>query len=133
MREAQRPQSVAQTTCVASACGRYQGEDSQYHIGTPTSRSRSVRSRVCSASSVPARNARMSDGRVLSRSEERRVGKECVSTCRSRWSPYHYKKKTKKNDVNRTHVPYKILYLETSIKYKLQQRRAEYTKKSTTQ
>src|SRR3546814_7475118 len=26
-----------------------------------------------------------SDGR----SEERRVGKECVSTCRSRWSPYH--------------------------------------------
>src|SRR3546814_14547052 len=29
------------------------------------------------------------------RSEERRVGKECVSTCRSRWSPYHYKKKNK--------------------------------------
>src|SRR3546814_1140175 len=27
--------------------------------------------------------------RVLRRSEERRVGKECVSTCRSRWSPYH--------------------------------------------
>src|SRR3546814_13632671 len=25
----------------------------------------------------------------LDRSEERRVGKECVSTCRSRWSPYH--------------------------------------------
>src|SRR3546814_4565594 len=23
------------------------------------------------------------------RSEERRIGKECVSTCRSRWSPYH--------------------------------------------
>src|SRR3546814_20483004 len=28
------------------------------------------------------------------RSEERRVGKECVSTCRSRWSPYPYKTKT---------------------------------------
>src|SRR3546814_11577055 len=28
------------------------------------------------------------------RSEERRVGKECVSTCRSRWSPYHSKKAT---------------------------------------
>src|SRR3546814_14413152 len=27
------------------------------------------------------------------RSEERRVGKECVSTCRSRWSPKHKKKK----------------------------------------
>src|SRR3546814_15534800 len=26
---------------------------------------------------------------VEQRSEERRVGKECVSTCRSRWSPYH--------------------------------------------
>src|SRR3546814_15236863 len=26
---------------------------------------------------------------VGDRSEERRVGKECVSTCRSRWSPYH--------------------------------------------
>src|SRR3546814_3968783 len=26
---------------------------------------------------------------VMDRSEERRVGKECVSTCRSRWSPYH--------------------------------------------
>src|SRR3546814_20066047 len=30
--------------------------------------------------------------RFQGRSEERRVGKECVSTCRSRWSPYHYKK-----------------------------------------
>src|SRR3546814_11047636 len=30
------------------------------------------------------------------RSEERRVGKECVSTCRSGWSPDHSKKKNKK-------------------------------------
>src|SRR3546814_15515031 len=29
-------------------------------------------------------------------SEERRVGKECVSTCRSGWSPYHYKKNNNK-------------------------------------
>src|SRR3546814_17496512 len=29
------------------------------------------------------------------RSEERRVGKECFRTCRSRWSPYPYKKKKK--------------------------------------
>src|SRR3546814_12296466 len=29
------------------------------------------------------------------RSEERRVGKECVSTCRSRWATYHYKNKKK--------------------------------------
>src|SRR3546814_14850144 len=31
----------------------------------------------------------MRDIRRAKRSEERRVGKECVSTCRSRWSPYH--------------------------------------------
>src|SRR3546814_7941249 len=29
------------------------------------------------------------NGQSKARSEERRVGKECVSTCRSRWSPYH--------------------------------------------
>src|SRR3546814_14482103 len=30
--------------------------------------------------------------RIPARSEERRVGKECVSTCRSRWAPSHNKK-----------------------------------------
>src|SRR3546814_16320378 len=35
----------------------------------------------------------------IARSEERRVGKECVSTCRSRWSPYHSKKK--KTEINK--------------------------------
>src|SRR3546814_3384748 len=34
------------------------------------------------------------------RSEERRVGKECVSTCRSRWSPYHSKENKHKNKLN---------------------------------
>src|SRR3546814_19100942 len=33
------------------------------------------------------------DLQAIVRSEERRVGHECVSTCRSRWSQYHYKKK----------------------------------------
>src|SRR3546814_11693883 len=37
-----------------------------------------------------------SDGR----SEERRVGKECVSPCRSRWLPYHLKKKYVTNTTN---------------------------------
>src|SRR3546814_18095105 len=34
--------------------------------------------------------AALADGveAIIARSEERRVGKECVSTCRSRWSPY---------------------------------------------
>src|SRR3546814_18033171 len=31
---------------------------------------------------------------IAARTEERRVGKECVSTCRSRWSPYNKKKNT---------------------------------------
>src|SRR3546814_16921689 len=36
------------------------------------------------------RATRLSDWIIgLARSEERRVGNECVSTCRSRWSPYH--------------------------------------------
>src|SRR3546814_15425415 len=34
------------------------------------------------------------DDQDTPRSEERRVGKECVSTCRSRWSQYHEKKNT---------------------------------------
>src|SRR3546814_11322339 len=35
----------------------------------------------------------LDDINVGNRSEERRVGKECVSTCRSLWSPYQAKKK----------------------------------------
>src|SRR3546814_19918320 len=39
----------------------------------------------------PTRQKLSGSGETLRgrRSEERRVGKECVSTCRSRWSPYH--------------------------------------------
>src|SRR3546814_19166155 len=36
------------------------------------------------------------------RSEERRVGKECVSTCRSRWSPYHRKKNNREQNNKKT-------------------------------
>src|SRR3546814_8197728 len=63
---------------------------------------------VCSSDLVPGRRSHQSSaskgtsarnhwgcrkwncsGMFDVRSEERRVGKECVSTCRSRWSPYH--------------------------------------------
>src|SRR3546814_14513704 len=45
------------------------------------------------------RHAMRLSSKAFAGSEERRVGKECVSTCRSRWSPEHKKKKTKsKND-----------------------------------
>src|SRR3546814_7362559 len=37
----------------------------------------------------PERRGGGHDRNLAVRSEERRVGKECVSTCRSRWSPYH--------------------------------------------
>src|SRR3546814_13820788 len=40
--------------------------------------------------SVPARG----------RSEERRGGQECVSTCRYRWSPYHHTNKNTESDVH---------------------------------
>src|SRR3546814_19103387 len=43
---------------------------------------------------------------AATRSEERRVGKECVSTCRSRWSPNHSKKKK-----------IKARYLMTTLQY----------------
>src|SRR3546814_4516963 len=41
------------------------------------------------ATTVPARRSSNSRRSASLRSEERRVGKECVSTCRSRWSPYN--------------------------------------------
>src|SRR3546814_16318145 len=41
-----------------------------------------------SAKGEVAKRWRYVDGQG-ERSEERRVGKECVSTCRARWSPYH--------------------------------------------
>src|SRR3546814_16344184 len=40
------------------------------------------------------------EARKKARSEERRVGKECVSTCRSRWSADHYKKTTYTTSIN---------------------------------
>src|SRR3546814_20966421 len=45
-------------------------------------------------------------------SEERRVGQECVSTCRSRWSTYHYTKTT-----TNTHYTYKNILNPPSTKH----------------
>src|SRR5213596_1169907 len=46
---------------------------------------------------------------AITRSEERRVGKECTVLCRSRWSPYHYKKKRKNKLEVRTHISVYVL------------------------
>src|SRR3546814_18910947 len=40
-------------------------------------------------------------------SEERRVGKECVSTCRTRWSQYHYKRKQRDTMIDKTLTKYR--------------------------
>src|SRR3546814_5631959 len=51
---------------------------------------REMAGRLAEFSPVADRLAeRFCPGALTLRSEERRVGKECVSTCRSRWSPYH--------------------------------------------
>src|SRR3546814_5658817 len=54
---------------------------------------------ICGSSKIPQKSDRLAHAGLqqrvrsfvgqIGRSEERRVGKECVSTCRSRWSPYH--------------------------------------------
>src|SRR3546814_11641711 len=51
--------------------------------------------RSSTTAAVPRIKSSISVLVAAKRSEERRVGKECVSTCRSRWSPYHYKKNQK--------------------------------------
>src|SRR3546814_17456689 len=73
-------------TTARSACGRLSTAAASYSL--------SARLRPHSdTSKLPPAPARISLALSRARSEERRVGKECVSTCRSRGSPYHYKKK----------------------------------------
>src|SRR3546814_18293082 len=47
-------------------------------------------------------------GGDVQRSEERRVGKDCVSTCRCRWSQFHYKKKKPRQQVARVNSEDKV-------------------------
>src|SRR3546814_20070857 len=53
---------------------------------------------------------------LVKRSEERRVGKECVSTCRSRWSPYQYKKKKNQHSQEIGEHIYNGTYLMSLVK-----------------
>src|SRR3546814_12554775 len=62
------------------ALGMWRNENGERHL----------RSGLAGCMPVDALNAlKALAGRKGFRSEERRVGKECVSTCRSRWAPYH--------------------------------------------
>src|SRR3546814_18939920 len=59
---------------------------------------------------------------LVTRSEERRVGKECVSTCRSRWSPYLQKKNNTKTSNHRTlliNTTTTITTIKHSVTYKI--------------
>ena len=60
---------------------KYRGEDTRLVIGDNCLVRESV---TMNPGTIQGRSET-----TVGRSEERRVGKECVSTCRSRWSPYH--------------------------------------------
>src|SRR3546814_15287574 len=64
--------------------------------GPPDNAPEPARQRGAGVASVPAdagQRTQASPADAANRSEERRVGKECVRTCRSRWLPYTYTKK----------------------------------------
>src|SRR3546814_15728113 len=74
-----------------------------------------IRSRILSVASFSAGQRRaieasISANQASTRSEERRVGKECVSTCRFRWSPDHSKKIT--YYINLEYEYHKIIIIE---------------------
>src|SRR3546814_12322447 len=74
------------------------------YVGTPTAVSSSVTWQDITSLNIGL-DPRMLDNRLglPFRSEERRVGKECGSTCRSRWSPCDYKNKIHQNEKKYTH------------------------------
>src|SRR3546814_7582313 len=61
-------------------------EDSQKIVAVHSQRGNATANASCGKRGAFASGQGLKGG---NRSEERRVGKECVSTCRSRWSPYH--------------------------------------------
>src|SRR3546814_16060893 len=65
-----------------------------HHDPCPTRAATPVDPKPPAPRSLSGRRPASSQATRVTRSEERRVGKEFVSTCRSRWSPYHYKKNT---------------------------------------
>src|SRR3546814_11579488 len=81
-------------TCALPICARTPSSAIAGHgLFGLSGRGLCTRAHVMRAGESRCRNTQ----RDSARSEERRVGKECVSTCRSRWSPYHSKKKRKSN------------------------------------
>src|SRR3546814_13960507 len=64
--------------------------------GARTARGRPAHDGGCRGGATATRRGAAGGADRRGRSEERRVGKECVSPCRSRWAPDHQKKQTNK-------------------------------------
>ena len=63
----------------------YAGQQLIIYVGNPKMKS----GQTSTLKLIATQQHAEASGFAKERSEERRVGKECVSTCRSRWSPYH--------------------------------------------
>src|SRR3546814_20592251 len=99
-RLASQQNEMGENPSAARRTTRQSGRQKRGH-GMMNSRNSRYRKQILAAVSligmVVAQNAAAQEQAAQTdRSEERRVGKECVSTCRSRWSPYHSKKKKAK-------------------------------------
>src|SRR3546814_3814861 len=81
---------------VCSSDLRYAAARSHLHPAATAARSAPMPASRSGHGSASPRRQPAHANQPSPRSEERRVGKECVSTCRSRWSPYHYKKNNRK-------------------------------------
>src|SRR3546814_5251091 len=76
-------------TCALPISLPFQKSKPEREVGTPCHWPSLPRSSMTCCSSLSFGVYTLRRQQASSRSEERRVGKECVSTCRSRWSPYH--------------------------------------------
>src|SRR3546814_13111801 len=81
--------------CLRQSLSRGSGRAAAPHARRSARRFFRARQSLCSSHQPEGGNRRHPQGIATGhyRSEERRVGKESVSTCISRWSQYHYKKK----------------------------------------
>src|SRR3546814_11842908 len=87
------PAAAPLLECGGFGCFRRIGEFEGLFVGHQFTHP-TCRSSETATASLRAQRKR-SWPQATNRSEERRVGKECVSTCRSRWSQYNKKKKKK--------------------------------------
>src|SRR3546814_13751004 len=83
--------SEQENTTAAPVSGLYIAEPYSGNVSCPPSYSSLFRLRLTAKArwAVPFEVLSRCARKKPRRSEERRVGKECVSKCRSRWSPYH--------------------------------------------